>query len=171
MLDSIYLDLVRTIPSVEAMSVMDSHTFHHPKGLLTTGTLPAPSRSQANFSVEPPMSSTLIGKRSRSISQLGSIIMSSTPDSFSRFSHHKTFGETRNSFTNRIEVSKLLNTIEDVRKKSARLQGKYDELRSLLIYLSQWKTLINVNNNDYGLKSESPADELDDNVLVSNNIQ
>ena len=142
MLDSIYLDVAKTIPSVDAMSTLDLRKV--PKEL-NTGTLPAPSskREFKNFTSYSPMSSsTLMGKRSQSLAQLGA----TTPDATREFNRKfKNSSETDTNSTVASEVFGLLEMIEEIQPKANRMYREYDELSSLVNLLAQWHTLIKMN--------------------------
>ncbi|CAO4372716.1 unnamed protein product [Caenorhabditis nigoni] len=186
MLDSIYLDVAKTIPSVDAMSTLDLR-----KPMMQTGTLPAPSSKQREFknftSYSPMSSSTLMGKRSQSLAQLGA----TTPD---------TTREFNRKFKNSVETSDnstvassdvgggLLELIEEIQPKASRMYREYDELSSLVNLLAQWHTLIKMNKKgssqakkpsmhsmnslprNHPMTSSTASDELDDNVLITNEI-
>lgn len=178
MLDSIYLDVAKTIPSVDAMSTLDLRKV--PKEL-NTGTLPAPAskREFKNFTSYSPMSSsTLMGKRSQSLAQLGA----TTPDSTREFNRKfKNSSETDGSSTGS-ETYGLLEMIEEIQPKASRMYREYDELSSLVNLLAQWHTLIKMNKKapkkqsitsiprNHPMTSSTASDELDDNVLITNEI-
>ncbi|EFP06935.1 hypothetical protein CRE_20618 [Caenorhabditis remanei] len=189
MLDSIYLDVAKTIPSVDAMSTLDLRKV--PKEL-NTGTLPAPSSKRffKNFTSYSPMSSsTLMGKRSQSLAQLGA----TTPDATREFNRKfKNSSETDTNSTVASEVFGLLEMIEEIQSKANRMYREYDELSSLVNLLAQWHTLIKMNKvsrlkvsqstkkqsihsinslpRNHPMTSSTASDELDDNVLITNEI-
>ncbi|CAL2039270.1 unnamed protein product [Caenorhabditis brenneri] len=141
MLDSIYLDVAKTIPSVDAMSTLDLQKV--PKEL-NTGTLPAPASKMEfkNFTSYSSMSfSTLMGKKSQSLAQLGA----TTPDSTREFNREfKNSSETDGSSTGS-ETYGLLEMIEEIQPKASRMYREFDELSSLVNLSAQWHTLIKMN--------------------------
>lgn len=149
MLDSIYLDIAKTIPSVEAMSTLDLRKVHNPSSnhVLNTGTLPAPSNKRigGNFTSYSPMSSTLIGKRSQSLAQLGATTSTTSMESPQVFDRKFTSCGTESSSSSRVEMFGLADMIEEIKPKAKELCKVYEELSSLVNLLAQWQVLIQMN--------------------------
>ncbi|CBK19490.2 FAM65 N-terminal domain-containing protein [Caenorhabditis elegans] len=190
MLDSIYLDVAKTIPSVDAMSTLDLRKI--PKEL-NTGTLPAPSSKKreysknfTSFANSPMASSTLMGKRSQSLAQLGAT--TGSPDSTREFNRKFKNSSETDTNSSASEVFGLLDLIEEIQPKAAKMYREYDELNSLVNLLAQWQTLIKMNKKasqsskkqsihsinslprNHPMTSSTASDELDDNVLITNEI-
>ncbi|CAD6191366.1 unnamed protein product [Caenorhabditis auriculariae] len=181
-LDSIYLDVSKTIPSVEAMSTLDlRRTPASTSNLaLNSGTLPAPSSSSHFGGSHLP--STIAGKRSQSLAHL-TATSSSSPDSIRDFNKKFTSaaanGDTA-SVGSSAEFSQLLEAIDELLPVAKRLINEYGELQSLLDGLQQWRVWIRRGSQRRSspsmarsatyMTTSTASDELDDNVLVSNDV-
>ncbi|CAB3409658.1 unnamed protein product [Caenorhabditis bovis] len=191
MLDSIYLDVAKTIPSMEAMSTLDLRrtpaSGSIPK-IPTCGTLPAPAskKTSSNFTAHAPMSSsTLMGKRSQSLAQLGATTTSTnSPDSVRAFNKQFTQCDSA-SVSSRNDCTSIPEIIDDVVPKAKKMAQEYEELSSMVNLLTQWHALVRINKKNSftssqrnfspsihhnPMTSSTASDELDDNVLIANDI-
>uniref|UniRef100_A0A1I7XJM8 Uncharacterized protein n=1 Tax=Heterorhabditis bacteriophora TaxID=37862 RepID=A0A1I7XJM8_HETBA len=161
LLDSIYHDISKTIPTVEAMSTLDL-------------------RRSAAPSISP--SHRPIGRRSASLAHL-TATPSDSPESIRAF--NKRFGSSTPSETSSNKsgvVTEMIEAIDELMPMADRLaMEQYPELHALVEYLKQWQSLFkrprtrsgtspSIHRSSVFLTPSTASDELDDNVLVSGDM-
>ncbi|RCN28943.1 hypothetical protein ANCCAN_25306, partial [Ancylostoma caninum] len=171
LLDSIYQDVSKTIPTVEAVCASPS-TFPH-RGLpqMSTFDLRRPAQS-----VSPVRQ---IGRRSASMAHLVAT-PSESPDSIRAF--NKRFGSATPSETSSdksASSSEMLETVDSLVPTVDRMaSSQYPELQSLVETLKQWQTVLRRSSQRRSSLTRSSlfhtpstaSEELDDNVLMAGDL-
>ncbi|EYC40552.1 hypothetical protein Y032_0607g587 [Ancylostoma ceylanicum] len=157
LLDSIYQDVSKTIPTVEAMSTFDLRR-------------PAQSVSPVRQ----------ISRRSASMAHLVAT-PSESPDSIRAF--NKRFGSATPSETSSdksASSSEMLETVDSLVPTVDRMaSSQYPELQSLVETLKQWQTVLRRSSQRRSSLTRSSlfhtpstaSEELDDNVLMAGDLQ
>lgn len=168
LMDSIYHEVRETIPTIDSISTFDLHR------------MPASTSKTSNETFSR-FQTGLAGKRSQSLAHLTH--PTATEDTMSAFNEKFASLSSSTRPPSQTNNSQLADTIDEILPMVKKLTANYEELQSLSTLLMQWTALIKTNGKKTKSIRESSSsslggarlmtssigsDELDDNVLVSN---